>query len=221
MKRSPHPANVVAGFLVLVLSACQRNPQASPPATTATQPTTTAVTRLETSQPIAETKLEVSQTAQESTLQTAGQQTQTTTEVVVQKALSDLQAQKTNKEIRINLPDNILFDFDKHNLRSTAKPTLQKLSVIINNYQGALVSIYGHTDSKGSDAYNQTLSENRVKSVKDYLTQNFGIAANRLQTQGLGENRPIAPNTNPDGSDNPAGRQKNRRVEVIIHTQTP
>ncbi|MCV5714411.1 OmpA family protein, partial [Escherichia coli] len=61
-----------------------------------------------------------------------------------------------------------------------------------------------------------TLSERRAASVKKYLVDNFGLSPDRLQTRGFGETKPIAPNTNPDGSDNPEGRQKNRRVEVII-----
>lgn len=218
--RSLHFPKIAAGSLLLLIFACQRNPPANLSDTPAIQPTTTAATTLETSQSASETKLEVSQVPQESTLQTSEQQTQTTMEVTVQKALTDLQAQKTNKEIRINLPENILFDFDEYNLRSRAKPTLQKLSVLINNYQNAPVSIYGHTDSKGGNTYNQKLSENRARSVKDYLTRNFGVDGNRLQAQGFGESQPIAPNTNPDGSDHPQGRQKNRRVEVIIHTQS-
>ncbi|MGV0027642.1 OmpA family protein [Phormidesmis priestleyi] len=197
---------LIASSLLLVISACSRPPQKV--TQTATQTSQPAVTQLESPQAIASTQLEIQQP-----LQT------TTTSVQVEKTLSELQAQKTSDGIRINLPENILFDFDKSELRPTAKPTLAKLSLLLKNYKSAPVAINGHTDSKGSDEYNQTLSNKRAESVKTYLSQNFGIDASRLQPQGFGKNQPIAPNANPDGSDNPQGRQKNRRVEVIIRTQ--
>ncbi|MBD2183248.1 OmpA family protein [Planktothrix sp. FACHB-1355] len=78
--------------------------------------------------------------------------------------------------------------------------------------------IYGHTDSKGDDAYNEKLSQLRAAAVKYYLINVFKVQPNRLQTKGFGKIKPIAPNNNPDGSDNPTGREKNRRVEVLIKT---
>jgi len=190
--------------ILFLLGACKSD---VPPQTTTVQSATPTVTKLEPPQAIATTTLEVTSPTK-------------TTTVTVQQALSDLQAQKTNEGIRITLPEDILFDFDKYNIRPSAKSALQKLSVVLKNYQNAPVQINGHTDSKGDDAYNQTLSENRAKSVKDYLTQNFGIDGSRLEPKGFGEIQPVAPNTNPNGSDNPTGRQKNRRVEVIIRTPT-
>ena len=81
------------------------------------------------------------------------------------------------------------------------------------------VEVAGHTDSVGSDAYNQKLSERRAKTVYDYLTSN-GVDAGRLVgPTGYGESRPIAPNTNPDGSDNPEGRAQNRRTELNVQNQ--
>ena len=78
------------------------------------------------------------------------------------------------------------------------------------------VEVAGHTDSKGTDAYNQALSERRASAVYDYLTGN-GIDASRLVgPNGYGESRPIAPNTNDDGSDNPEGRARNRRTELNV-----
>ncbi len=72
-----------------------------------------------------------------------------------------------------------------------------------------------HTDSKGSDEYNYTLSDNRARSVREYILSK-GIAAKRIISQGYGETKPVADNANPDGSDNPEGRQLNRRVEFKI-----
>ncbi len=76
--------------------------------------------------------------------------------------------------------------------------------------------ISGHTDSKGSEEYNQKLSEKRAESVKKWLIENAGVNPKIIEISGYGESRPVAPNTNPDGSDNPEGRQKNRRVEIVI-----
>ena len=77
------------------------------------------------------------------------------------------------------------------------------------------VMLEGHTDFKGEIDYNQALSEKRSERVKGKLIA-AGIESNRISIKGFGENKPIAPNTNPDGSDNPEGRQKNRRVEIKL-----
>lgn len=138
----------------------------------------------------------------------------------IEQIMSDLDAQQTNEGLQINLPESILFDFDKYNLRADAQPTLEKVSQLINYYQDAPVSIAGHTDSKGSDTYNQQLSEKRANAVKNALTSQFSIDSNRLKAQGFGESKPITANTKSDGSDDPAGRQKNRRVEVVVKNKS-
>ena len=85
----------------------------------------------------------------------------------------------------------------------------------MNDRANMRVRVEGHTDSKGSDAYNQRLSQRRSESVVKYLISK-GIDPSRLEAVGFGKSRPIAPNQNPDGGDNPIGRAKNRRVEVHI-----
>ncbi|QOW19981.1 OmpA family protein [Lysobacter ciconiae] len=108
------------------------------------------------------------------------------------------------------------FEFDKSNLRPDAVSVLNEAAQILQRYPELRVEVAGHTDSKGSDAYNQALSERRASAVYDYLTSN-GVDAGRLVgPNGYGESRPIAPNTNPDGSDNPAGRAENRRTELNV-----
>lgn len=202
----------VIPLILLTAAACRdrRLPDAtSTPATVAT------VTTLEAPKSIATTQLEAVQTSKATTTLETSQPTQTTT-TSVQKTLSDLKAEKTSDGIRINLPENILFDFDKSQLRPQAKPTLAKVTTLLRSYKTAPVSIYGYTDSKGSDDYNQELSGRRANAVKDFLVQTFGVEAARLEAKGFGETQPVAPNAKPDGSDDPAGRQKNRRVEVII-----
>ena len=136
-------------------------------------------------------------------------------EIEVTKTLSDLNATQTDEGIVINLPENILFDFDKSEIKSEAEPTLKKISDLLGFYESQNVQINGHTDSKGSDSYNQELSEKRAASVKKYLNDKFEIKTERLKTKGFGETKPIADNE-VNGKDNPDGREKNRRVEVII-----
>jgi OmpA-OmpF porin, OOP family len=108
------------------------------------------------------------------------------------------------------------FDFDKSTLRPDAVAILNEAIEILKRYPELKVEVAGHTDSKGTDAYNQALSERRARAVYDYLTSN-GVDAGRLVGPvGYGESRPIAPNTNDDGSDNPEGRARNRRTELNV-----
>ena len=108
------------------------------------------------------------------------------------------------------------FDFDKSTLRPDAVAILDEAIEILKRYPDLRVEVAGHTDSIGTDAYNQGLSERRARAVYDYLTGN-GIDASRMVgPNGYGESRPIAPNTNPDGSDNPEGRAQNRRTELNV-----
>jgi outer membrane protein OmpA-like peptidoglycan-associated protein len=122
---------------------------------------------------------------------------------------------ETATEIKISLQGEILFDFDKSNLRLAAESTLAQVAKLISSYAKAKVLIEGYTDSKGSDSYNARLSDRRAVSVKNWFAQH-GVAANSMQTHGWGAAKPVAPNAHPDGSDDPEGRQKNRRVEITI-----
>jgi len=137
----------------------------------------------------------------------------------LEATLVDLGAKVTQTEIKIALSGDILFDFDKDTLRPDALPTLQKVAEVIAGYPGAPVLIEGYTDSKGKDGYNLKLSDRRAASVKKWLVENAGADAGHIKTKGWGEAKPVAPNENPDGSDDPDGRQKNRRVEITIKTK--
>jgi outer membrane protein OmpA-like peptidoglycan-associated protein len=117
--------------------------------------------------------------------------------------------------VKINLLGDILFDFDKADIRAVAEPTLAQVAKMIGSYSKAQVLIEGYTDAKGSDSYNAKLSDRRAVSVKNWFAKH-GVAANSMQTHGWGGAKPVAPNTHPDGSDDPDGRQKNRRVEITI-----
>lgn len=131
-------------------------------------------------------------------------------------AASDLGAQMTDMGLVINFNADVLFDFDKADIKPEADPTLQKLAEVVKQYTKSRVVINGYTDAKGNDAYNLTLSQRRAQAIADWLQQHGANAGGQLQTKGYGEANPVAPNTKPDGSDNPDGRQQNRRVEVII-----
>ncbi len=134
----------------------------------------------------------------------------------IETALKDLGAKETATEYKIELSGDILFDFDKWDIRNEAEDTLKKVGEVINASKSPKVMIFGHTDSKGSEEYNQELSEKRAESVKSWLSDNAGIDSKIMETTGYGESKAVAPNANPDGSDNPEGRQKNRRVEIIV-----
>jgi len=136
----------------------------------------------------------------------------------IQSVLEDLGAKVTEHEVRIELNADVLFDFDKYNLRPGAAGSLRKVGEVAKTYGTAPLTIEGHTDGVGSRAHNMKLSDDRAASVKNWLVQNGGVSASRITTRGLGETKPVAPNTNPNGSDNPTGRQKNRRVEITIRT---
>ena len=114
----------------------------------------------------------------------------------------------------ITLEDSVLFDFGSSDLRAEASTTLTNLATVLKDSKAPKVQIQGHTDSVSDDASNQTLSEQRAKAVTEALTSN-GVTAS-IESVGYGETKPVAPNENSDGSDNPAGRRLNRRVEVFV-----
>lgn len=115
----------------------------------------------------------------------------------------------------IHIP-NISYEFDRANMTSDSKITLDTTVLVLMQLNPELViEIQAHTDSKGSDAYNLKLSQKRAESVVSYLISK-GITPKRLIAKGYGETKPIAPNTNKDGTDNPEGRAQNRRTDFKI-----
>jgi outer membrane protein OmpA-like peptidoglycan-associated protein len=129
-------------------------------------------------------------------------------------ALKDLGARAKDTEIQIELSSDVLFDFDKSDLRPVAIPSLLKVVTVMQSYPAYVGTIGGHTDSKGGKEYNQKLSERRANSVRTWL-QGHGVS-NPMNTQGYGDTKPVAPNTKPNGNDDPEGRHKNRRVEITL-----
>jgi outer membrane protein OmpA-like peptidoglycan-associated protein len=134
----------------------------------------------------------------------------------LERALKDLNAEVTAQQVKVNLSADLLFDFDKADVKPAADPELMKVATVLKSYPNAKVAIEGHTDGKGNDAYNQTLSEKRAVNVAQWLKTHADLNGANVTTRGWGRTRPIAPNTKPDGSDDPDGRAKNRRVEITV-----
>lgn len=115
---------------------------------------------------------------------------------------------------RLNIYVN--FDFDKSSVKKSDEAELKKAIDFVRKYPGAKVKLEGHTDSKGTDKYNQKLSEKRADAVMNYLIKEGAVNKARISAMGYGESKPIAPNLTKEGKDNPEGRAKNRRVEILI-----
>lgn len=126
----------------------------------------------------------------------------------MQDMIDDLQAKQTERGLVVTLGD-VLFETDKAVLKPGAMHNLDKLVAALSEHPDTTVAIEGHTDSTGSDSYNMDLSRRRAESVVSYLVGQ-GIDRSRLSAKGLGEGYPVASN------DTSAGRQQNRRVEMII-----
>ena len=136
-------------------------------------------------------------------------------DIQVPKGIQAVRTSKEGCEERLSVVADALFDFDKSGLRGDAEETLQAAGPEIAKLGGKPSIIEGHTDSMGTDAYNLKLSQERAATVRDWLAEK-GFVPAATPIQGYGETRPVAPNTTPDGKDDPAGRQKNRRVEVVF-----
>jgi outer membrane protein OmpA-like peptidoglycan-associated protein len=116
---------------------------------------------------------------------------------------------RNGDNITLNMPGNITFAFDSSNLQPQFYPVLDNVASTLNEYNQTVIEVAGHTDSVGSDSYNQQLSVQRANSVAAYLSSK-GIMQQRMITVGAGETRPVASN------DTEAGRAQNRRVEITI-----
>jgi outer membrane protein OmpA-like peptidoglycan-associated protein len=116
---------------------------------------------------------------------------------------------RDGNNITLNMPSGITFDFDKSNLKPEFYPVLDNVARTLQEYNQTIVEVAGHTDSVGSDAYNQKLSEQRANAVSSYLTGR-GLMRDRFIVVGAGESRPVASN------DSESGRAQNRRVEITL-----
>ena len=128
----------------------------------------------------------------------------------IKETLPGAEVERVGEGIKVTMKENMVnFGFDSSDLTSAAKANLDKLAQVLKNNMDTNINIYGHTDSKGTDAYNLSLSERRAAAVKNYLVSQ-GVSASRMFTMGVGEREPIASN------DTDAGRAENRRVEFAI-----
>jgi outer membrane protein OmpA-like peptidoglycan-associated protein len=130
-----------------------------------------------------------------------------------QTAGTGVVVERQGDELLLTMPSGITFAFNRFDVQPQFRPTLDQVAQTLSAYPQTLLDIYGHTDSVGSDAYNQTLSENRARSVADYLASR-GVQSERMATRGFGETQPIADNATE------AGRAQNRRVEIRITPAT-
>jgi outer membrane protein OmpA-like peptidoglycan-associated protein len=127
----------------------------------------------------------------------------------LEEELPGAEVERVGEGIQVTFDSGILFDFDSYALRPEARVHLTNLAASLNEYPESEVLIVGHTDSSGSDDYNQTLSENRANAAGTFLIR-AGVVPSRVKMMGLGETEPVASNDTPDGM------QQNRRVEVAI-----
>ncbi len=116
---------------------------------------------------------------------------------------------RNGDNITLNMPENITFGFDRSDLQSQFYPVLDNVASTLREYNQTIVEVAGHTDSKGTDAYNQALSERRAASVGNYLMSK-GLMRDRFILVGAGESRPVSSN------ESDAGRAQNRRVEITL-----
>ena len=131
-------------------------------------------------------------------------------ELAMEREQQQLEIERMRDDsLKLSLDSEVSFDVDSARIKSSFKPSLDKLAGVLRKYDRTVVHVVGHTDSTGSDVYNQRLSERRAESVANFMTGQ-GVAANRLRTEGRGESEPR------DTNSTQAGRQLNRRVEIYL-----
>ena len=138
------------------------------------------------------------------------QHTELQKELAAEAARNELQIiELPGNALKIGLASEVSFDVGKHDIKGSAIPTYQKIGNILKSYDKTMIHVVGHTDSSGSDEYNQSLSERRASSVSNQLMAQ-GVANTRVRLEGRGEREPIADNGSAEG------RTRNRRVDIVI-----
>lgn len=123
---------------------------------------------------------------------------------------------ESESEIRIALSADMLFGFDSAEIGPAAEAALSEAASVLREHPDLNVAIEGHTDALGTDEYNTELSRERAQAVVNWLVEEAELDPARLTAAGKGKTEPVAPDANPDGSDNPQGRAENRRVEIVL-----
>lgn len=131
-------------------------------------------------------------------------------ELAAEQARGELNITKlSGNALKVGIASDATFDFDSAAIKSSAQATYAKIASVLKDYDKTIIHVVGHTDSTGTDAYNQTLSERRASAVASALTAN-GLNSARLLTEGRGESEPIADNSTKEG------QRRNRRVDIVI-----
>ena len=131
-------------------------------------------------------------------------------ELAAEQARGELNITKlSGNALKVGIASDATFDFDSAAIKSSAQATYAKIASVLKDYDKTIIHVVGHTDSTGTDAYNQTLSERRASAVASALTAN-GLNSARLLTEGRGESVPIADNSTKEG------QRRNRRVDIVI-----
>lgn len=132
-----------------------------------------------------------------------------------------IHVQENSELTIITVPADLLFDSHTARLHLDAEKVLYQVSqAITNRYPGTWLQILGHTDSVGSAKSNLDLSEKQVATIQKWLSKKGGIDLYLMTRQGYGGTQPLVPNKKPDDSDNPSGRQQNRRIEIVVQKHT-
>lgn len=130
--------------------------------------------------------------------------------------ISGLSVRTSDTRVIVDLPADTLFEFDRADLTSSASDNLVKVAELIRSAPAGSIEVAGYTDAKGDDSYNLALSERRAQAVVNWMREQVGVRQRAFEVVGKGEADPVASNARPDGSDDPEGRAKNRRVVVSI-----
>ncbi|MBV60246.1 MAG: flagellar motor protein MotB [Nevskiales bacterium] len=131
-------------------------------------------------------------------------------ELAAEQARGELNITKlSGNALKVGIASDATFDFDSAAIKSSAQATYAKIASVLKDYDKTIIHVVGHTDSTGTDAYNQKLSERRASAVASALTAN-GLNSARLLTEGRGESEPIADNSTKEG------QRRNRRVDIVI-----
>ncbi len=209
MRRRPALA---AGLLLNLLVGCSSDGSdadrvaASPPSTTTSSTTVRSEIEINTDSGPGIT----------SQVQTGGGGAKTSVEIRTEQILSQLGATPTATGTVITLDERVLFDFGRADIKPQSSTSLAQIAEVVKLNATAPVLIRGHTDAIGDDATNDDLSRRRAQAVLSQLVDTHGINPARLRSEGVGKRQPLVPNTRSDGSDDPGGREKNRRVEVVL-----
>jgi len=131
--------------------------------------------------------------------------------VVVEEVVEEVVVAEPAEAVRVEL--DVKFDFDKAQVKPESYGDIKNLADFLTQYPQTTTVVEGHTDSVGSDSYNQTLSERRANAVRDVLVNQYGVGSDRVNAVGYGESRPVADNASADG------RAVNRRVEAEVEAR--